>query len=643
MKNIKIKILFLLVFILLNGTMYVSTELNKEQRVQVVLDESLKNLQINYEILLHNQKLIADAAYVSTTELTRGFTKILKAAQNASFEKKNTLRQMLEKLLKPRYALLRQQGVLQYQFVLPNNESFLRMHRPNQYGDNLAKYREDIRYVNETHKPLRGFYKGKNTHAFRNIYPIFDSRSNYLGAVEISFSANSVETFLSTKVKAYKYFLVKKNVFDATQWHNGTVLLDYIDNGEKTTDMMLTLNKSHTKNECIIQNEMKLESVRKRIEKAIQNNNGFAVHALRDVDHVDVVAFYPITNNVSDEALGWIVSQGRSSFIYETEKNTFIIRIAFALVTFILMILLYKLIVTKQEVEREHTLVNDVLNSGDNIIFATNFRDVNFSNKNFLKFFNVKNNTKFNKKTKHDLVSIFMPVAGSLHSGLLKEKENFLDLVERTPKEGRVVSILDDALNTKEFTITVSKTSYSDKNIFLVSLSDMAKIKEIEENIQKKAFTDTLTGLYNKNKFDEVVKNELKRDARHKRDLGIALVNINNYQSILDTHGNLIADGVVLLLAQTLKENLRETDMFARFNDGEFAIAFLDTSKEDVESACKKLQNAIDSLTHPIAGKLDVTFATTQHLEADTVETMYSRCDAAFNKINDTIKNTLNI
>ena len=640
MKNLKFKILLVLIFAFANGIIYYLTELDKKQRVDVVLDESLKSLEVSYELLLHNQKLVADAAYVSTTELTRGFTKIIKKAQFASDSQKDVLRKMLHKLLKGRYAVLKKQGVFQYQFILPNNELFLKMNNPQEYGNNLTNTRPDIKIVNLTHKPVRGFYRGGHIQAFRNIYPMFDSKNNFLGAVEISFASDSVQTYLNTKIKTHSYFLVKKHVFNEAGWQNGDVSLDYIDSIETKKEMLLTLNKSHSKKDCIIKDEIKLSSVRHKVENSIANSRKFAVHALRGTDYVDVISFYPIKNYGSDEAVAWIVSQGKSSFIYESEKKAFIIRVSAAVVFLILLLTFYKVIATKQIVEKEHMLVNDVLNSSDDIIFATNFKEVNFSNKNFLKFFDVKSNKRFNKKTKNDLLSIFMPVSGSLHGGLLKDGESFLDLVERTPKDERKISIVDDELHTKEFKLIVIKASYTNNNICLVTLRDMAKIKEVEEDIQKKAYTDSLTNLYNKNKFDEVVENELKRDARHKRDLGIAIINIDKYDEINEKHGNLIADGVVMLLAQNIKDKLRDTDIFARFGDGEFAIAFLDTSKDDVEIACNKLKDSIASLSHPIVGEIEVSFATTQHLETDTVENMYTRCDETLNKINEKLKNT---
>gem|GEM_PF-5687537 len=91
-------------------------------------------MQVHYEILLHHQKISADTAYETTIALVPNFIEIYTEIQTASEEKKSILREQLQKSLKVKYEMLKRKGVLQYHFLLPNNISFLRMHKPTKFG-----------------------------------------------------------------------------------------------------------------------------------------------------------------------------------------------------------------------------------------------------------------------------------------------------------------------------------------------------------------------------------------------------------------------------------------------------------------------------------------------------------------------------
>ncbi|SFV75961.1 Sensory box/GGDEF family protein [hydrothermal vent metagenome] len=625
MKNIKIKLLFFVLFVIANGVVFYITKMNDEQKVQMVLDSSVRDLQISYELLLQNQKINANAAYIETTELTRGFTKIMKKAQVANASKKRILRSLLHKLLKKKYQVLQTQGVLQYSFYLPNNEAFLRMHNVEDFGDNVAKVRPDVALVNKIHKPIRGFFSGKTTQSFRNVYPIFDSHHNYLGVMEVSFSSDSLPIYLEPISKRISYFLVKRDIFDSAKWQNKNIALDYIDSGAKK-ELSLNFNASHSNQKCIIADEIQIPHTKKMIEEAIKRSKPFAVESLADINSVKVVAFYPIINEGDSVASAWIVSQGKNTFLYDLKTTTLIIRVVAFILFLIIFVAFYKLIVTKRTLEKEHQLVSDVLNSSDNIIFATNLKDINFSNKNFLRFFDVKNNKRFMKKVKNDIFSIFMPGDKSLHRGLLQEDETFIDLVERTPKEERVVTLLDENNNKKLFQIAIFKASFSEKSdAYIIVLSDLEKVKAKEEVIQQKVYRDTLTGLYNRQKFNEMLESELKRDERNKRDINVIFFQINHLEQIEQKHGSLVVDAIIMEVTSRIQENLRDVDLFARLDKDIFGILLFDISLEDAKAVCAKLQDALQNLSHPVAGEIEVTVVTLHRLENETLADMYVR------------------
>ena len=635
--RLKTKILFLILFLIFNAVVFFSTQLIQDQRIKIVLDDSLKNLQTHYDILLHNQRLTADAAYASTTTLTPGFLKIMKKASHSTKREKKLLREKLQRLLTERYRILKDQGVLQYQFVLPNNEVFLRMHKPNMFGDDISNIRADFKFTNKTQRQSKGFAAGSIALAFRNVYPIFDDKGDYLGAMEVSFSSDSVQVYLSGTSKIHSHFIVHKEIFDVKKFQKDNLVLKYIESGEND-EYMLMLDSSHTKDKCVIDKRAKLQVVKDKINNAIENKEPFAVYAMQDSDKVDVVAFLPILDVKGTKTLAWIVSHKENSFIYEAINTIKIVRAVSFFIFFILLYLIYRVLASKDKVQEEHQLVNDILNSTHDMVFATDFKTVNFSNKKFKEFFGVKNSKEFNKKMNKDLASIFLSVENHLHKGLMKKDETVYNFIKNTPINDRLVSIEDTLHNVVVFNINITKTPYMKDGFYLVTLGDFAKIQEKEKEIIKRSYLDEITGIYNKTKFETLAEVELKRDTRYKRDLSIAIIEIENFKTLNELNDSLLGNKALIIFANNLRNSLRETDVFARYSDNQFIIIFPEAMKEDINIVCTKLTTSIESLTLPDESKIQTSFGITQYVENDSLNSIVERCNNALEEQRKTKK-----
>ncbi len=98
-------------------------------------------------------------------------------------------REDLYRVLKPKYALLKKMNsyINIMHVILPNGNSFLRVHKKDKYGDNLYKLRPMIRDAVSNQKVVYGFESGKYANSFRVIIPLyFDGR--YIASFEIGIS-----------------------------------------------------------------------------------------------------------------------------------------------------------------------------------------------------------------------------------------------------------------------------------------------------------------------------------------------------------------------------------------------------------------------------------------------------------------------
>ena len=90
-------------------------------------------------------------------------------------------------LLKPRFDFmqLENKNVTIMHVHLSDGHSFLRVHSPQKYGDNIATSRAMLQEIHKNHKMIYGYETGNFATVYRIILPIFDVKKKYLGAIEI--------------------------------------------------------------------------------------------------------------------------------------------------------------------------------------------------------------------------------------------------------------------------------------------------------------------------------------------------------------------------------------------------------------------------------------------------------------------------
>lgn len=121
-------------------------------------------------------------------------------------------RDALADMLVPSFKVLKQNpeyAARQFQFHLPPATSFLRVHKPKKFGDDLSSFRKTVVKTNDTKNPVRGLEKGVAGLGVRGMVPVFNN-SQHIGSVEfgMSFGQPFFEQFLQqTDVDLSLYLL----------------------------------------------------------------------------------------------------------------------------------------------------------------------------------------------------------------------------------------------------------------------------------------------------------------------------------------------------------------------------------------------------------------------------------------------------
>ncbi|MBD2299909.1 MULTISPECIES: EAL domain-containing protein [Nostocales] len=104
------------------------------------------------------------------------------------------------------------------------------------------------------------------------------------------------------------------------------------------------------------------------------------------------------------------------------------------------------------------------------------------------------------------------------------------------------------------------------------SISGAWQRQKVEEKIRYQALHDMLTGLPNRFLFNEILAKAIPNATRNRESLAVMFLDLDRFKVINDTLGHTIGDRLLQMVAQRLKESLREGDTVARWGGDEFTI-----------------------------------------------------------------------
>jgi diguanylate cyclase (GGDEF)-like protein len=107
------------------------------------------------------------------------------------------------------------------------------------------------------------------------------------------------------------------------------------------------------------------------------------------------------------------------------------------------------------------------------------------------------------------------------------------------------------------------------------------------------AITDELTGLFTRGYFNERLQEEFRKARHRDRPLSLAIVDIDFFKAINDTHGHHLGDEVLRWLARLIAAQARETDFTARYGGEEFVILMPNTQAGDAAQFIRRLCRGI--------------------------------------------------
>lgn len=134
----------------------------------------------------------------------------------------------------------------------------------------------------------------------------------------------------------------------------------------------------------------------------------------------------------------------------------------------------------------------------------------------------------------------------------------------------------------------------------------MLQLQQSREQLQLIANTDKLTGLNNRQRFDQQLHTLVAAAERQQQPFALLLIDIDHFKRVNDEFGHLFGDSVLQSLARHLQQNLRSEDFLARWGGEEFAVLMPNTDSQQAWQLAERLRNEVADT--PICDR-NVTFS----------------------------------
>jgi diguanylate cyclase (GGDEF)-like protein len=147
-----------------------------------------------------------------------------------------------------------------------------------------------------------------------------------------------------------------------------------------------------------------------------------------------------------------------------------------------------------------------------------------------------------------------------------------------------------------------------DIDLLLARVRTLLDFKGYLDTCEEQAFTDHLTGLANRRRFERQLEREVTRTLRYGRPFCLLLLDIDEFKLVNDTHGHETGDEAIRRLAKTLQAGTRGIDSAARIGGEEFAVLLTETSFDGGAEVAERLRQAIKQEDIPTVGRITASF-----------------------------------
>ncbi len=151
----------------------------------------------------------------------------------------------------------------------------------------------------------------------------------------------------------------------------------------------------------------------------------------------------------------------------------------------------------------------------------------------------------------------------------------------------------------------------------------------IRKNLEVVSRVDSLTGIFNRNVYNEEIYSEIQRCKRYGYSFSLLVIDIDHFKTINDKYGHDIGDNILREVTDVISQSIRKSDCFCRIGGEEFVLIATETNIQNAKTLGEKLLSAVSMTNFKIGKTITISIGLTSFHEDDTKDSIFKRADEA--------------
>lgn len=462
--------------------------------------------------------------------------------------------------------------------------------------NNLAKIRPEFAEVKKTGTPVIGISSGRFDVSIKVVTPIYRN-GNLVGFLDLISHFNSIQhrlkaSGIDTLVVATK----ERSQLIKHPFSDKRIGEFYVANLHPDVDFFNSFDES-------------------RIEKLIQSQRQFWR------EDSNILVKYPLIT-VDDSVHGYLFALSNANDLagIEDELAASKVRMNLYVIADISLVILFVMAIALYSMRKQKRYYQDILNYEDEAVLVTNGRQLIDANEQLYEYF-----PQLKVRSKDCICEYFENEPGFLQK-YMNGQLWIHHLIENHSKQHKALIIVNGV--KKVFQVKARKLG-SDKSLFVVVLSDITALEDLNKKLHSQSRTDELTKIGNRLHFNESLHREIELAKRNSQAFSIVLFDIDYFKRINDQYGHAVGDQVLQILADSVTTHLRSSDSVFRIGGEEFVILLAMQNSDAAFYIAEKVRQQIASTDFGEAHGVTISLGVSQMQADDDANSLMVRADDA--------------
>jgi diguanylate cyclase (GGDEF)-like protein len=170
------------------------------------------------------------------------------------------------------------------------------------------------------------------------------------------------------------------------------------------------------------------------------------------------------------------------------------------------------------------------------------------------------------------------------------DNKNAIDYIKKLDIVNRLLDDLPVQYDLENYHVTIDEVNITDNMYYAIT----AVLEYPKCENCRKALTDAVTGLYNRNYWEQIISDVTLHPRT--QNFSLILIDVDNLKEINDTYGHIAGDKVIEIVGQAIKKCIRKEDAGLRYGGDEFIILLFNQDKKAAYRVIERIRREINKL-----------------------------------------------